>query len=62
MDLSPESSIFAVRAVVDARLNTMIYPDTFESKVGFDAVRQEIAQRCHSSLGTAAAGKMRFAV
>ena len=61
MDLSPESSIFAVRAVVDARLNTMIYPDTFESKVGFDAVRQEIAQCCHSSLGTAAAGKMRFA-
>ena len=39
----------------------MIYPDTFESKVGFDAVRQEIAQCCHSSLGTAAAGKMRFA-
>ena len=39
----------------------MIYPDTFESKVGFDAVRQEIAQRCHSPLGTAAAAKMRFA-
>ena len=38
----------------------MIYPKTFEEKVGFDAVRADIAKRCHSPLGVVAASKMHF--
>ncbi|MCM1452536.1 MAG: Smr/MutS family protein [Clostridium sp.] len=38
----------------------MIYPDTFEKKVGFDAVRQMIAERCASTLGQERCQEMSF--
>lgn len=38
----------------------MIYPDTFEHKVGFDAVRQMIAAHCISTLGQARCAEMAF--
>ena len=38
----------------------MIYPDTFEHKVGFDAVRQMIAGHCISTLGQARSHEMAF--
>lgn len=38
----------------------MIYPNTFEEKVGFDAVRTDIAKRCRSGLGAFAVSRMRF--
>lgn len=38
----------------------MIYPDTFERKVGFDAVRQMIAGHCISTLGQSRCSEMSF--
>ncbi|MDE6135960.1 MAG: endonuclease MutS2, partial [Muribaculaceae bacterium] len=39
----------------------MIYPDGFEKKVGFDAVRRAVADACHSPMGREQADGMRFA-
>lgn len=38
----------------------MIYPETFEHKIGFDAVRTRLSELCGSSLGTANVHEMRF--
>lgn len=38
----------------------MIYPATFEKKVGFDAVRLDVARLCQSSMGREEAGQMAF--
>jgi DNA mismatch repair protein MutS2 len=38
----------------------MIYPQNFESKIGFDTVRKEIAKRCISPLGETHCDTMRF--
>ncbi len=37
-----------------------IYPDSFESKIGFDAVRSQVAKLCSSPIGTAKCAKMSF--
>lgn len=38
----------------------MIYPDSFESKIGFDAVRRELERHCVSALGAANVPRLRF--
>lgn len=38
----------------------MIYPDNFESKIGFDTVRKMVAAKCASSLGSAYVESMKF--
>jgi len=38
----------------------MIYPSTFESKIGFDAVRRELERHCVSALGAAHVPGLRF--
>lgn len=38
----------------------MIYPDNFEHKTGFDAVRRMVAERCSSPLGRECVGQMTF--
>lgn len=38
----------------------MIYPDSFEHKIGFDAVRTRLTELCGSSLGAANVQAMRF--
>lgn len=38
----------------------MIYPDSFEIKIGFDTIRKEVERRCISSLGVTASGAMQF--
>lgn len=38
----------------------MIYPDSFEHKIGFDAVRMRLTELCGSSLGAANVQAMRF--
>ena len=38
----------------------MIYPSTFESKIGFDAVRREVERHCVSALGVANVPLLRF--
>ena len=38
----------------------MIYPSTFETKIGFDAVRRELERHCVSALGTANVPRLRF--
>ena len=38
----------------------MIYPDSFEHKIGFDAVRTRLTELCGSSLGAANVQTMRF--
>lgn len=39
----------------------MIYPKTFEQKIGFDLIRQQLLQLCSSPLGQSFVEKMRFA-
>ncbi len=36
----------------------MIYPETFESKIGFDTIRREISRRCISALGVSSCETM----
>ena len=38
----------------------MIYPDFFESKIGFDAVRRELERHCVSALGAANVPRLHF--
>ena len=38
----------------------MIYPSSFETKIGFDAVRRELERHCVSALGTANVPRLRF--
>ncbi|MBO4803778.1 MAG: endonuclease MutS2, partial [Muribaculaceae bacterium] len=38
----------------------MIYPDIFETKIGFDAVRRELERHCVSALGAANVPRLRF--
>lgn len=38
----------------------MIFPKNFETKIGFDAIRNEIAKRCISPLGMTWCGEMQF--
>ena len=38
----------------------MIYPSTFETKIGFDAVRRELERHCVSALGVANVPRLRF--
>ena len=38
----------------------MIYPENFESKIGFDRIRELITERCLSPLGTAEVAKITF--
>ena len=38
----------------------MIYPSTFETKIGFDAVRRELERHCVSALGAANVPLLRF--
>ena len=38
----------------------MIYPDSFEHKIGFDTVRREIETRCLSPMGVRSAAEMAF--
>lgn len=38
----------------------MIYPDNFESKVGFDAVRRRLGELCLSTIGREEVASMRF--
>ena len=38
----------------------MIYPDNFESKIGFTTVRSEIGRRCQSTMGSEQCAAMRF--
>ena len=38
----------------------MIYPDNFETKIGFDAVRRELERHCVSVLGAANVPRLRF--
>ncbi len=38
----------------------MIYPSNFETKIGFDAIRHELARHCVSELGTAHVPLLRF--
>ena len=38
----------------------MIYPSTFETRIGFDAVRQELERHCVSALGAANVPRLRF--
>ena len=38
----------------------MIYPSTFETKIGFDAVRRELERHCVSTLGAANVPRLRF--
>ena len=38
----------------------MIYPDSFESKIGFDAVRRELERHCVSALGAANVPRLHF--
>ena len=38
----------------------MIYPSTFETKIGFDAVRRELERHCVSALGAANVPRLRF--
>lgn len=38
----------------------MIYPDSFERKIGFDTVRREIDSRCLSPMGVRAASEISF--
>ena len=38
----------------------MIYPSTFETKIGFDAVRCELERHCVSALGAANVPRLRF--
>ena len=38
----------------------MIYPSSFENKIGFDAVRRELERHCVSTLGAANVPRLRF--
>ena len=38
----------------------MIYPENFETKIGFDAVRRELERHCVSALGAANVPQLRF--
>ena len=38
----------------------MIYPDNFETKIGFDAVRRELERHCVSALGAANVPRLHF--
>ncbi len=38
----------------------MIYPSTFETRIGFDAVRRELERHCVSALGAAHVPRLRF--
>ena len=38
----------------------MIYPSSFETKIGFDAVRREVERHCVSALGVANVPRLRF--
>lgn len=38
----------------------MIYPSSFETKIGFDAVRRELERHCVSALGAANVPRLRF--
>ena len=38
----------------------MIYPSSFENKIGFDTVRRELERHCVSALGTANVPRLRF--
>jgi DNA mismatch repair protein MutS2 len=38
----------------------MIYPDNFESKIGFDRIRELISEKCLSPMGIDKAGKIKF--
>ena len=38
----------------------MIYPSTFETKIGFDVVRRELERHCVSALGAANVPRLRF--
>ena len=38
----------------------MIYPSSFETKIGFDAVRREVERHCVSALGAANVPRLRF--
>ena len=38
----------------------MIYPANFETRIGFDVVRQEVEKRCISTLGVTYCQKMQF--
>jgi DNA mismatch repair protein MutS2 len=38
----------------------MIYPDNFESKIGFDKIRELLKERCLSPMGIDKAGSIRF--
>ncbi len=38
----------------------MIYPSSFENKIGFDAVRRELERHCVSTLGVANVPRLRF--
>ena len=38
----------------------MIYPTNFETRIGFDVVRQEVEKRCISTLGITFCQEMHF--
>ena len=38
----------------------MIYPNTFESKIGFDEIRSHLRERCLSTLGKEMVDKIAF--
>ena len=38
----------------------MIYPDSIESKIGFDTVRRMVAAKCSSPLGEGMVAEMAF--
>jgi DNA mismatch repair protein MutS2 len=38
----------------------MIYPENFESKIGFDRIRELLRERCLSPMGVEKAGSFRF--
>lgn len=38
----------------------MIYPKNFENKIGFDAIRRMVAERCESTLGRGFVDEMKF--
>ena len=39
---------------------TLIYPDSFEKKIGFDAVRHALASHCGSQMGRVRVDTMAF--
>ncbi len=53
-------ALFVILHISFSHLFLMIYPESFEHKIGFTAVRQELIERCTSSLGVEYCQAMSF--